>query len=147
MKQNRGVITFGIIEIAIGSVTFFAVITSFILGKSAKPLEVLVFVLTTATISLSLGIGILRRSLTSYHLLLFFAAVIILSKILIFAKIISLSGALETAVPSSFKNIISVIYHSVLIVYFRHGKVREYFRERRDVLFALSWPSFKRKLT
>lgn len=117
-KHNYAIVIFGFIEIGIGLITFVAVIASLILGKSTKPLEVLIFVLTTAILSLSLGIGILRHNLVSYHLLFFFAAVIILSKILIFAKIITLAGALETRLYPGAKNIISIIYHSLLIWYF-----------------------------
>lgn len=140
MKHNWGLITFALIEITIGSITSLAVITSLILGKATKPPAVLIFVLTTAIISSSLGIGILRNNLTSYHLLLFFSTVIIVSKILIFAKIITLTGALETTVPQSTKNIISVIYHSLLIWYFSRPSVRKRFGERRNVLFSLKLP-------
>lgn len=140
MKHNWGLITFALIEITIGSITSLAVIASLILGKATKPPAVLIFVVTTAIISSSLGIGILRNNLTSYHLLLFFSTVIIVSKILIFAKIITLTGALETAVPQSTKNIISVIYHSLLIWYFSRPSVRKRFGERRNVLFSLKLP-------
>lgn len=131
MKQAQGIIIFGLIEIAIGSITLIAVAISLILGQSMKPLEVLLFVLITAVISCSLGIGVLKRNLTSYHLLIFLATVIVLSKMLIFAKIITLSGALETSIPQSSKNIISIIYHGSLILYFSSPGVRKQFGERR----------------
>lgn len=124
------IILFGTIEIIIGLVTLAAVTLSLFFGQSAKPANILIFVLSTAVLSLGLGIGILRRNLTSYRLLLFFAAAVILSKILIFAKIITLSGALETDIPQSAKNIISVIYHSLLIWYFSQPLVRKEFREK-----------------
>lgn len=126
-KHNYGILIFGLIEISIGLVTLIAVTASLILGKSTKPLEVVIFVLAASIISLGLGIGILRYNLHSYHLLLFFATVIILSKILILAKIISLSGALETSVSVTTKNIISIIYHSLLIWYFVQPSVRKKF--------------------
>lgn len=117
-KHNYAIVIFGLIEIGIGLVTFVAVSASLILGESTKPPEVLIFVLTAAILSLSLGIGILRHNLASYHLLLFFAAVVILSKILIFAKIITLAGALETRLYPGAKNLISIIHHSLLIWFF-----------------------------
>jgi hypothetical protein len=132
-----GVVTFGLIEIIIGCITFLLVILSLLVEKSAKPPEVLIFVLTTAVISLSLGIGILRKSLVSYHLLLFFSTVIILSKILIFAKIIYLSGALETTIPSPIKNTVSIVYHSLLILYFIQPSIRKQFKAKRSALFSL----------
>jgi len=144
MKYKWGIIIFGLIEIAIGSITLVAVIASLILGESRKPPEVLIFVLTTSTLSLSLGIGIIKGNLTSYHLLLFFATIIVLSKILIFAKIISLSGTLETTLPASIKNIISIVYHAFLTWYFTRRGARKYFKERRNVLFSLPWPTFKK---
>lgn len=130
MLRNLGVIIFGLVELIIGCVTLIAVILSLLLGESHKPLEVLVFVLTASAISLSLGVGILRYNLTSLRLLVFFSSVIILSKILIFAKIISLAGALETAVPSGLKNIISIVYHGLLLCYFNLPSIRRRFAER-----------------
>ena len=140
LKHNYAILIFGFIEIGIGLVTLVAVIASLILGKSIKPLEVLIFVLTTSILSLSLGIGILRHNLVSYRLLLFFAAVIILSKILIFAKLITLAGALETHLYPGAKNTLSIIYHSLLIWYFIHPVVRIQFKEKRNVLFSLKLP-------
>ena len=127
LKRDYGILIFGFIEMGIGLVTLVAVGASLILGKSIKPLEVIIFVLTTAVISLSLGIGILRHNLHSFHLLLFFAAVIILSKILIFARIISLNGALETSVSPAAKSAVSIIYHTLLIWYFVQPSVRKKF--------------------
>lgn len=130
-NRNYGIFVFGLIEIGIGLITFLVVIASLIQGKSTKPLEVLIFVLTTATISFGLGVGVLRRSLHSYHLLLFFAAVVVLSKVLIFARIIILNGALETGIPSQLKNTISIIYHLLLIGYFTLPKVRRVFEKNK----------------
>jgi hypothetical protein len=127
MKNKFGVMLFAIIEIFIGLLTLAAVILSLAQGKSTKSLEVLVFVLITAIISNGLGWGILRYKLLAYRLLLYFSSIIILSKILIFAKIITLNGALETTLPSSLKNIISVLYHSLLILYFTRKSIREQF--------------------
>lgn len=138
-----GIIIFAMIEIFISCVTLVAVAGSLLMGKSTKPPEVLVFVLTSAAISFGLGIGLFRRSRSSYHLILFFSTVIILSKVLIFAKIIYLSGALETAIPSSTKNIISIIYHGLLILYFVQPAVREQFKEKRSVLSFIKSPFCK----
>jgi hypothetical protein len=143
IKFHLGVYIFGLTEIIIGALTLIAVGISLFLGRCQKPLEVLIFVFVTCALSLGLGIGVLKRNLTSYHLLLFFSATIIFSKILIFAKIISLAGALETGIPQSTKNIISVTYHSLLIWYFTRPTIRQYFGERRNVLFSLKLPFSK----
>lgn len=129
MKYKLGIILFSLIEILNGSITLIAVILSLIQGRSTKPLEVIIFVLATAIISTVLGFGILKYNLTCYHLLIYFSSIIILSKILIFANIITLHGALETSIPSSTKNIISILYHSLLILYFTRQSVRERFVE------------------
>jgi|GEM_PF-578948 len=146
-SHERGIILFGIIEIAIGFFTLLTVIISLLLGKSTKPLAVLIFVLTASIISLSLGVGIIRRNLASYNLLIFFATVIILSKILIFLGIINLSGALETSIPTPFKNIISICYHALLIWYFTCPSVKMQFGEKRDALFSLKIPFSKCRIT
>jgi len=128
MKDDLGIRLFAFIEIIIGAVTLLTVLSSLIQGHSAKPWEVMLFVLVTAAISSGLGVGILKYNLTSYHLLLYFSSIIVLSKILIFAKIITLSGALETTVPASIKNTVSVLYHSLIIFYFTRQSVREKFK-------------------
>jgi len=116
-------------EILLGGITLLAVIISLAAGKSAKPVEVLIFVLTTSGLSLWLGVGVLRKNRASYQLLLFFSAVIVLSKILIFAKIISLNGGLETTIPPRLKNIVSIAYHSFVIILLTRQPVKKVFRE------------------
>ena len=140
MKRKLGIRIFASIEIFIGSITLIAATLSLIQGKSSKPPEVLIFVLSASILSVILGIGILRHNLTCYHLLLYFSSIIILSKILVFGRIITLSGALETAVPSSLKNMISILYHSLVIFYFTRPNVQKEFGERRNVIFSLEKP-------
>lgn len=140
MKAKLGIITFALTEILIGSITLIAVILSLTQGKSAKPPEVLIFVLITAAISTALGLGVLKGNLSCYHLLLYFSSIIILSKILIFVKIITLNGSLETSIPSSLKNITSILYHILLIFYFTRKSVKEHFGERRNAIFSLKMP-------
>ena len=134
MRQNKwGILIFAFIEIFIGTLTLLAVVASLIQGRFTKPLEVVIFVLTTAIIAIGLGIGVLCRNLTSYNLLIYFSSIIILSKILIFGKIIVLNGALETSIPTSIKNIISVLYHSLLIFYFKQKPIRELFYKEASI--------------
>lgn len=129
MGNKSGVRLFALIEVLIGSVTLLAVILSLAQGKSAKPLNILIFVLATAALSLGLGFGILKYNPTCYNLLLYFSSIIILSKILIFARIITLNGALETTIPATIKNTISILYHSLVIFYFTRKSVRLNFRK------------------
>jgi len=143
MDNKLGIVVFALIEILIGLITFIAVLLSLIQGNSTKPSEVIIFVLTTAVISTILGFGILRYNLTSYRVLLFFSKTIILSKILIFARIITLNGTLETIIPSYIKNAISIIYHSLIIFYFTRKSIRKRFGERQNATFHLNIPFLK----
>jgi hypothetical protein len=140
LKIGAGIIFFGVTEILIGGVTLLTVGGSALTGTSQKPLEVLVFVLVAAAISLGIGIGLLRYNLTSYHLLLFFSKVIILSKILSFFHIIYLNGALETRVPTNMKNAISIIYHAGLIWYLSRTGVRKLFGGRSNAASSIHIP-------
>lgn len=139
-KGKLGIEIFSLIEMLIGIVTLTAIASSLILGTSTKSIEIIIFVLTTAGLSAILGFGILKRDLNCYNLLLYFSSVIILSKILIFAKIITLNGALETTIPSPLKNIISILYHSLLIFYFTRNSTKQEFGGRRDLSFSLKIP-------
>jgi len=132
MKRKFGIIIFALIEILIGSITLIAVILSVIQAKSAKPAEVLFFVLAAAAVSLILGCGILRLNISCYYLLLYFSSVIIFSKVLIFAKIITLSGELETIIPPPLKNVASILYHGLLMLYFTRKPVKNLFGEHRN---------------
>ena len=143
MKYKLGILIFGVTEILIGSITLIAVFLSILQGKSGKPLEVLIFVLITCSLSIGLGIGILRHNKTSFNLLIFFSLIIIFSKILIFANIIALNGELETSLPASLKNTISVLYHSMLVIYFTRKSIKEEFGERGNVILSLKIPFLK----
>jgi len=123
MKQDKGILIFGLIEIAIGAITLIALIASLILGKSTKPPQIFIFVLVTSILSLGLGIGIIKGNLQSLRLLLYFASVIALSKILILAQVITLSGEIETTLPAPLKNIVSLVYHGLLIWYFIRKRI------------------------
>jgi len=122
-----GVFIFGALEIIIGSLTLIAVTISLLSGISTKPYNVLVFILFSSFISFVLGWGIWAYNSKSRSLLLYFATLVILSKILIFFKIITLNGALETRIPSSVKDAISLVYHLCIIWYFNYKSVKSHF--------------------
>jgi hypothetical protein len=142
-KFQPGILFFSITEILIGSIALGTTLYSLLTGTAMRSPEVVIFILGTAIISTSLGFGILRLNINAYHLLLFFSTVIILSKILIFARIISLNDSLETVVPSPIKNSISIIYHSLIIFYFTRKPVKKQFGEHSDVFFYLKLPFVK----
>ncbi len=118
----------GTIEIFIGGITLLATALSLLFSSSSKPPNVLFFVLATASISTYLGIGILNLKKRAYELLIYFASVVILSKVLIFMNIIYLNNALETSIPFPIKNVISIFYHAVLILYLTKSDVKKIFQ-------------------
>lgn len=128
IKRAYGIVLFGLIEVAIGAGTLAAVLASLMRGTSTKPLAVLLFVLLTSATSLILGVGLMRRNDTCYRVLLSLSAMIVFSKVLIFAGIITLSGALETSIPSPLKHSVSLVYHLLLLGYFLQPAVRKEFR-------------------
>jgi len=127
VKRPRLLLTIAITEILIGTITLLATFIALGLSTNQKPQNVLLFVITTSVTSALLGIGLLQYKKTAYELLLFFAAVVVLSKILIFMNIIYLDGALETSISPDLKNGISIVYHSFLIFYLREPKVKALF--------------------
>ena len=127
MKLFRGILVIGIIEILIGGLTLVGTFGAIILGISTKTPNVLFFVITAATVSTLIGVGILQLKAEAYHLLLYFSSVILLSKILFLFDIIHLNGTLATAVPVPAQNIISFLYHGYVIYYLRKEDVRPIF--------------------
>ena len=120
----KGVVAFSFIEICIGIITIATLSSSVLFGLNTKPPNVLAFVYITSLLSLLLGIGLLYRNRQAYELLLFLVGVVMLTKILIFSGIIQLNGALETIVPSNFKNSISILYHGILWLYLRQKGIK-----------------------
>jgi hypothetical protein len=124
---KQGIQIFGLTEIAIGTITLLAIVVSLVKGTSAKPPNVLTFVIISSLISVALGAGVLLKEKHSRKLLIFFAGWVILSKILIYAKIMTLCCSLETTISSNLKNLISIAYHSILILYFHHRSIKAEF--------------------
>jgi len=129
-NMPTGLFRFAIIEICIGLVTFTAVGMSVVGGWNPKPLNVLIFVSITSILSFTLGVGLLWLNKTAYKILLFLAGFVILSKVLIFAKLIHLNGALVPVFNPNLKNLISIIYHSLLCWYLNKKNIKELFNTR-----------------
>lgn len=129
MRPKKGILFFGLIETAIGTITLASLLQSAITGALAKPPNVLVFVLISSLISMSLGIGVILRWRYFRKLLMFFAGWVILSKILVFGGIIVLCCGLETSIPFPVKNIVSILYHLIVIFYFHRPAVKMEFKE------------------
>jgi len=129
-KTPKGLLVFALIEIILGLITILGVSLSVLLKFNTKPANILAFVYVTSILSLWLGVGLLNFNPKSYELLIFLAGVVILSKVLIFTKIIHLNGALETKIPSDFKNFVSIIYHSALLWYLNLENVKKLFTSK-----------------
>jgi hypothetical protein len=129
LQHFRGVLIIGVIEIVIGGVTLLANIGSLMLGQNPKTFNVLIFILITGCASTLIGAGLLKLNKTAYRLLLYFSSVIVLSKLLIFAGIIELNGALETQVPAFWKRLISISYHSFLFIYLLRPEIKSIFHD------------------
>ena len=127
LKPYKIILSIGIIEILIGSLTIFVNIISLALSLNTKTPGVLCFVIITGITSTLIGIGLFKFNKSAYRLLIYFSSTIILSKILIFMNVLQLNGALETTLPSFFKRIISVAYHGFVIYYLTHHDVKEVF--------------------
>lgn len=125
MHHYRTVLIIGIAEIVIGSVTVLFNLMAWSLAASTKSPNVLIFVVTTGIISILIGFGVLNFKKLAYQLLLYFSSVIILSKLLIFAGILQLNGALETTIPAPLKNMVSIVYHGFVIVYLSKRGIKE----------------------
>ena len=101
--------------------------TFLVMSSTPKAPNILGFVVITSIISTALGIGILKVKRVAYDLLIYFSSVILLSKLLIFMNIIELNGALETALPASFTNVVSFLYHGIIILYLKRIAIRHLF--------------------
>jgi len=129
MKPKQGILLFGLIEIGIGTVTLAAIGRNILAGFLPKPPNVLAFVVISSLISICLGGGILLRRPCARKFLLFFAGWVILSKVLVFAGIIILCCELETTITADVKNIISIFYHALVIVYFHSRPIKAEFKK------------------
>jgi len=127
MKKFRIILFIGLTEIMIGGVTLLTTLGSVMLGTNTKPLKVLIFVMTAATTSTLLGVGILKFKKTAYQLLCYFSSVVLLSKILILLDVIRLSGELETVVPAIIKDWTSIIYHSFVLATLLKPNIKKIF--------------------
>ena len=109
----------GAIEVVIGLITLlscFVVQTWNIFGYAPKPFSVYVFVVVSAVISFVLGVGMLSYRDWARKLLIFFSGYIVLTKVMIYTKLLTFSGDILTIIPVWSKDMVSVFYHVGLII-------------------------------
>ena len=129
MKTFRPILIIGIIEILIGGITLVSTLGVLLLGLNTKPFNILLFVISAACFSTLIGIGLLRFEKIAYQLLLYFASVVLLSKILIFMGVLHFSGEIETFIPSPVKNSISILYHGFVLYYLLKKDIKQIFHK------------------
>ena len=129
VRGYRTILIIGLVEIFIGSLALISNLTALTFDTNPKDPAVLFFVTLTGTLSAFLGVGLIQFKKFAYQLLLYFSSVIILSKILIFLNIIELNGALDTSIPQSFKDLVSIAYHSFIIYFLTHSEVKKIFKK------------------
>lgn len=124
-----------IIEVLIGIVTIIGLILSFSFHLfPQKPLNVFIFVLISSLISSVIGFNIYLHQDWARKLLIFFSGYVILTKILIQAKLLIFSGEIITFFPQSSKNVISVVYHSILIFILMKPEMKEIFSQKKRMI-------------
>ncbi len=104
------------IELSIGLSTLATLIVYSSLSISDKSLNVFIFVCTTSTISLLIGLGLLAENDMARKILVLFSGYIVLTKILIFVELMQFNGEILTFIPTGLKNLVSVFYHFLLVV-------------------------------
>lgn len=108
----------GYIEIGIGTISLIgcsAVQYLDIRDIPKKPENVYFFVVITAVSAIVLGAGLLMGKEWARRLLIFFAGYVVLTKLLVYLGLMSLSGPVVTFLPRSAVDIISSVYHLALI--------------------------------
>jgi len=125
----KGIPLFGLMEIAIGVITLLSIPFFARLGH-VKPLGELFFVLTRSLFSFVLGAGILFRFNPARRLLVFFSGWVIITKVLIYLGVMTLVSEVSTTISIQAKNIISLLYHALLILYLRHPLIKKEFNRQ-----------------
>jgi len=113
------------IELSIGLGTLASLIVYSSLSTSHKSLNVFIFVCTPSTMSFLIGLGLLAEKDIARKVLVLFSGYIVLTKFLIFAKLMQFNGEILTFIPAGFKNLISAFYHFLLIISLYRKKLQK----------------------
>jgi len=113
----------GIIEVFIGLISLvshflsqIAVVTLF----NPKPLNIYIFVVVTASVSIILGIGMLNLRSWAISLLIFFSGYIVLTKIFIYAGLMIFYPNEMILLPRWVVDLTSVTYHLSILIFLLH---------------------------
>ena len=129
MKYKIIIKAVAVIEFLIGSSTLLGLISYSLLSILRKPLSVFIFVLISSAISISIGLGLFNHKEWARKTLIFFAGYIILTKLMTFSNLLQFTGEIITFIPAGFKNSISILYHSLIVLFFNQAAVKENFKK------------------
>ncbi len=118
-------------EVLIGALTVISSVFFLLAGASQKPLNVLVFVLVTSTLSLLMGLGLYARNDLIRRALIFFSGYIALTKVMMFMGLFSFSGEVLSTFPTGFKNALSAAYHLFVMIFLASPGVRSMFPTKK----------------
>jgi hypothetical protein len=115
------------VEMLIGASTVTGLLASAAMAAQKKPANVFLFVLVSAAASFIIGAGLFRRKEWARMPLVFFSGYIILTKMLVFTGLMKFSGEIITFIPADLKNLISILYHFFVVVYFTRMSIKKEF--------------------
>ena len=127
MKHKIIIKIIAIIELLIGSTTFLSLLTYSLFSVSQKPFNIFIFVLISSLISILVGLGLINHKDWTRKVLIFFSGYIVLTKILIFLNLLQFTGEIIIFIPTGIKNSISILYHSMIIIFFNQKTVKKIF--------------------
>jgi hypothetical protein len=119
----------GCIELFIGLFTLLFVILFDIFSIIEKPQGVFIFVLLSASISAFIGYGILTLKKWARIFIIFFSGYVIILKILLYLGVVKFTGEIIKTPPSHIKDLISLLYHIFVIIFFTNSGVISRFEE------------------
>lgn len=119
-----GICLFGIIEIGIGVFT----LVSIILNNSFFSGFIVFLFIIMALVSFTLGAGIICRNETARRLLILFSVIILLNKLMIFSSLVNFPNVFKGFVAQATKDIISAMYHLLIIIFFNLPIVKNRFK-------------------
>jgi hypothetical protein len=127
MVEKNVIRTIAFTELLIGIYTILGLIIFQFFSLAEKSPNVFIFVLLSSMASSVIGVGLFSYKQWARTVLVFFSGYVILTKILIFGNLLHFNGEILTVVPTGIKNIISVIYHIFLVIFFTRSGVKTFF--------------------
>lgn len=127
MRNETVVTAIGVTEVVIALFALAGLFLPLWLPFPNKPVNVFVFVLLSAFLSFFTGLGVIRRRKWARLALVFFSGYVILTKMLIFSGLLFFSAEVAGFIPAPVKNLISVAYHSWIMLFFSRKPVSELF--------------------